>query len=480
MSSLLYPNIAIGNIDHLPYFYDGNKLIGVDDAVTTNNTGDFFDNGKYYQSLGIAEYTYDANGNLITDKNKGIISIVYNYHNLPVSVSKTATDRVEYLYDAAGNKLQQKYIVAGNLVKTTDFVGNFVYENGVLVYANTGEGRMVYKTDGTCFAEFSIKDHLGNVRATCWRDYGSGILKTRQVNSYYPFGMNIKGLSQNSTDVTSPNEYLYNGKMAQDEMGLNWLDYGARFYDPILGRFHSEDRFAEKYLNFTPYHYGADNPILYIDINGDSLHVAQNFLNDQNLQKVLSIIMSSSYGKEYLSKYAAKGDKFAIGNKTYSFDSEGEFSKKGINLNLDKMLPSDRYYSYYDGYASPSDKGKNIDVVIDARGDLFKTTETAVHEIFLEADYMAKDFGDNGMHDNSNISQSIKDQSNRKDYYGHFQNNYDRANSNNHSQMVWPGAAFHVLKLANTLINRSSPLSDQQIKEKMLSPVGLNGKILIK
>jgi len=42
-------------------------------------------------------------------------------------------------------------------------------------------------------------------------------------------------------------------------------------YDPAIGRFHTQDRFAEKYLSMTPYQYGANNPISYIDISGDSI-----------------------------------------------------------------------------------------------------------------------------------------------------------------------------------------------------------------
>ncbi len=79
--------------------------------------------------------------------------------------------------------------------------------------------------------------------------------------------------------VPSENKYLYNGKELQDEqlggINLDWYDYGARFYDPALGRFHTQDRFAEKYLDFSPYQYAANNPVLFIDVNGDSLNVAQ-------------------------------------------------------------------------------------------------------------------------------------------------------------------------------------------------------------
>jgi RHS repeat-associated protein len=93
-------------------------------------------------------------------------------------------------------------------------------------------------------------------------------LKVRQVDSYYPFGMNIKGLTGNSNDPVRPNEYLYNGKLMQDEMGLNWLDYGARFYDPQIGRWHSVDPKAELGRRWSPYAYCFDNPMKYTDPDG--------------------------------------------------------------------------------------------------------------------------------------------------------------------------------------------------------------------
>jgi len=94
--------------------------------------------------------------------------------------------------------------------------------------------------------------------------------KISQEATYYPFGMAIPSQSfalPNENNIYQ-NRYFYNGKEYQDDFGLNWYDYGARFYDAQIGRWHSVDPLAEKYYQWSPYNYVVNNPINAIDPDG--------------------------------------------------------------------------------------------------------------------------------------------------------------------------------------------------------------------
>ena len=90
------------------------------------------------------------------------------------------------------------------------------------------------------------------------------------MDDYYPFGLTFNSyMRENST----PNLYQYNGKEKQDELDLGWLDYGARMYQPEIGRWGVIDKKAEAYTGWSPYNYVLNNPLKYIDPNGEDVYL---------------------------------------------------------------------------------------------------------------------------------------------------------------------------------------------------------------
>ena len=94
-----------------------------------------------------------------------------------------------------------------------------------------------------------------------------------EVNAYYPFGAIIPDLS-NPAWPDQKNLYKYNAKELQEEMGLQWLDYGARMMDPVVGRWWTPDPLAEKYYSTSPYAFCLNNPILYVDPDGREVFIS--------------------------------------------------------------------------------------------------------------------------------------------------------------------------------------------------------------
>lgn len=196
---------------------------------------------------------------MTADPYKGL-SLTYNDLNRTDKIIiTTATNRyINYTYDATGALIRKQAYDNNVLQITTDYIDGFVYINSALSYFPMPEGR-VRNTGSSLKPEYIITDQQGNARVTFETKTGAAVQV--QKDDYYPFGMEI------NTSVTSPkNEYLYNKKELQEE--LQEYDYGARFYDPVIGRWNTIDSLAEKGRRWSPYTYAFDNPIRFEDPDG--------------------------------------------------------------------------------------------------------------------------------------------------------------------------------------------------------------------
>ncbi len=236
-----------GLIDNLTFTLAGNLLNRVDDAAAASAYGGGFEFKDGVKQAN--EYTYDSNGNLTKDLNKGISTITYNVLNLPNMVTFSDGSTIAYTYGADGTKLKTVH-KTGSTTTTTDYCGNVVYENGVQKLLLTDEG---YVTLSDSKYHYYLKDHQGNNRVVINQ---SGTVE--ETNHYYPFG----GVFASSGNVEP---YKYNGKELDAKKGLNWYDYGARHYDAALGRFTTVDPSAENYYSTSPFTYCLNNPLNYID-----------------------------------------------------------------------------------------------------------------------------------------------------------------------------------------------------------------------
>ncbi|SHN16273.1 RHS repeat domain-containing protein [Chitinophaga sp. CF418] len=297
-------------MDNLTYNYKAgkNQLDFIGDTVSAAN----YDIDLDGQTAG--NYAYDSTGNLIKDIAAGISGITWTVYGKIASITKTDGTTISYTYDASENRIsktlngiQTWYVrdASGNVMSVYT-KGNTAVNSGNLTQTEThlyGRKRLgigILNTDvqnvapleivplqglgngiGTAFLRgrklFELSDYLGNVLATI-SDKKRGISTDStsisyfmpdvlSAHEYYPFGMGMPGRSSSNDKY----RYGFNGKENDNEIKGegNSLDFGARVYDPRIGRFLSLDPKSKEYPDWSPYVYAFDNPIRLVDDNGE-------------------------------------------------------------------------------------------------------------------------------------------------------------------------------------------------------------------
>lgn len=253
----------------LQYDLNGNikKLIrtGSTGAEIANYTYDYSFNGNKLNKINSsATYIYDKNGSCTFDGLRGF-EVTYNQLNLPSKVQK-GTDYLDYVYSATGEKLAKKK----NGTVVNYYQGSYIYKGDkTLDYILTDEGVVKYSPSpsNAYTYEYYLKDHLGNTRVMFKKGDTGTAPQVLQKSDYFAFGSLFT-----SVTLDNGNNYLYNGKELQDDelngTTLDWYDYGARMYDPSIGRWLVSDLLAEVEHSWTPYRYCFNNPIMFNDPSG--------------------------------------------------------------------------------------------------------------------------------------------------------------------------------------------------------------------
>lgn len=359
------PVYSFAPIDNLVYKYNSihkNRLEKITESALTN----YGFKVKSGVDQNLVKYEYDKNGNLIKDPYKKITNIAYNYLNLPISITFDDVNTKSILtfnYDASGQKWQKQKQVYR---KNNPLLGplqdeTYYYCNGIEYRAGsqkpdiiqTEEGRLVWTTgttvgSGSYKYEYAIRDHLGNTRVMVSDKNGNNKIdpntEITQVNHYYAFGMNQDGpwLAGNKGD----NKYQYNGKEFNDDFGLDWNDYGARFYDATIARWNSPDPLAEKYQSFSPFVYGLNNPIRFVDVDGMQTDDWVRGVGDKVFfdASITNARQAADKGLEYLGKEITATDSKGV---KYLGDNTGGISQLLDEVNITgKHVPqSDQDYA---------------------------------------------------------------------------------------------------------------------------------------
>jgi len=237
------------------------------------------------------QYTYDANGNMISDALNKNVNIEYDHRNLIMELEHTKyilNDSLilltKYYYDEAGNRIRKMTYdteddsLKSDIIYSRDVSGRelAVYENDSIKQWNLfGLDNIGYMT-GSDDLRFYLKDHLGSVRVVT--DDQSAVINCQD---YDPWGYVL----ENRVYESDESVYKFTSKERDEESEYDY--FGARYYDTRIANWGSVDPLLEKHYDYSPYNYVLRNPLKLVDPDGRQIDFY--YLNGSNSATMILI-----------------------------------------------------------------------------------------------------------------------------------------------------------------------------------------------
>ena len=250
-----YAYDTIGNItskDGITYLYGENG--DGPHAVTSGSDGSTF--------------SYDANGNMLTMNKGGVAwAYIYDTENRLAEVKKNLQTQAQYEYDGDGGrtkKISYTWVGGNPTTETTRYAGS-LYEESSSQTTNhifMGDSRIASITNG--ILKYYHTDHLGGTNLMT-----DSVGAVKQIVEYDPWGKTVRDTITGTPDQQA--WHLFTSKQFDKESELYY--YGARYYNPVIGRFITPDEIVQDATNpqaLNRYSYTSNNPVNRTDPSGHS------------------------------------------------------------------------------------------------------------------------------------------------------------------------------------------------------------------
>ena len=280
--------------EQLDMVYKGNRLTKVSKNGDPNLEYDF--QGYPDKADASTEMTYDPNGNMTADLDRGIVAIRYNMLNLPDTVQFENGNRIVHFYYAGGERagaVTTTYSTPISVPLDSVYLGEdphfdmWEHRHGNLFYKMGSPSRLLFDDGFFELAErhgglisqipyVFVRDHLGSVRLVCNGNTGEVV----QSLEYLPSGVIFRSRNFDRQP------YRFTGKELLSAHGLDWYDSGARMQEFHIPRFTTMDPLCEKYYSISPYAYCNNNPVNYVDPDGRKVEADK--LSQKNISNTLT------------------------------------------------------------------------------------------------------------------------------------------------------------------------------------------------